>query len=800
MIIKCTRCCVVFALCLLQFCTLAYTGQDSLMDHLAPVSRVKEDSPQMALMAIVASVWSKIQRGDILLGDDGKSQIWSALSAELKMQSAFVQESIELDKGLPMLITKRPDGSMALDVMAWIQQKPKRVACVNSKCIFLSPKLPPLLDRVHARGGRLLEQEIPIGPLKTFLTIVREKGWNNVMVFGGSVRNLLLEREGVAGDLDVIIWAQLSDDEKKITVSAKDKQAELRSRKFKETQSQIQTYFGTPLREIKIDGSPLQIIGMLDENLVFYGEFARNFKEPLKEIPGLTIDVMGILPQNLRIFNPVGGLEDLTKKTLRFAGRDIENGITQRDVFRLLRLKSQLASWGLQLDGRTSRLLSSAFRSPPTEIFQLMMNWAHWAVNLKQKYPDVEHDIGEIRKLRKVSARLKADIAVIQQKGGDAGPQSKKLEEAENDRDWRIRYLGLVLAQYEIGEDKKITDQIVENKIKNGDVDRLIRTTLVEIDLELGEVEQDTDKFGIGKYILELYQGAADPEGITAELHRLGADLLLKAIGIDLIPFTGYARRVWVEDRLKEARFNKSTAITMGMDEYRMGDHVVRVPLKSVTDTDELVASHGMAINILGDSIPPTTMLRNVRVRKEHIIDLGFYQRVNFLDKGDEIEIPLVIVQDLVGVSLPDYAFWLEANGDKAGMIRLMKNFLKLQVSLWSKSVISLDYQMQSYVVQPNGEVLLSHLESLRNLKHKEDHSLHLDRIRAEAETFFNLFGKKLGTRFAERARRVISNSVLQEILSRPFLPQKHVEDAHWARAGRDADISSADQLLSEAM
>ncbi len=325
----------------------------------------------------------------------------------------------------------------------------------------------------------------------------------------------------------------------------------------------------------------------------------------------------------------------------------------------------------------------------------------------------------------------------------------------------------------------------------------LASSALVEIDLQTGQIENDQLK--VGKYIMQLYQGAENPEAITRELHDVGVDTLLKAVGIDLIPFTGYARRVWVEDRLKEARFQKNTAITKGMDEYRMGDHVVRVPLKSVPNMDDLVASHGLAINILGDSIPPTTMLRNVRFRKEQISDMGFYQRVKCLDKGDEVEIPLVIVQDIVGVSLPDYAFRLETSGDKEGMIRLMRNFLNLQVSLWSKSVISLDYQMESYVVQPNGEVLLSHLESLRDLKRVEDHSLHLDRIRAEAETFFNLFGKRLGTRFAQRARLVISDSVLKEILSRPFFPQKHAEDAHWVRPDRDADIT-AGQWLSEAM
>ncbi len=390
-------CCVVFALCLMQFCTQAYTGQDSL----APDSHLKEDAPEMALMAIVASVWGKIQRGEILVGDD-KSQIWSTLMAELKMQSAFVQNSIELDKGLPVQITTRPDGSMALDVMAWIQQKPKRVACVNNKCMFLTPRLPPLLHRVHARGGRLLEQEIPQGALKAFLKIIRENGLNELIVFGGTVRNLLLERQYVDGDLDILVWVKPTDDQKQEAQRAGWTKAQLYDELHMRLKAKVEKCFKQDWTKMTFEGVPVEFIGRLDEELHFEGSFQKEYRGlNLKDIPGISINNIGIFPDTLQLFDPVEGSSDLFHRRLRYCGRTIQQGVDYHLVFRMLRLKSQLGYLGMRLDASSAKILEESLKIPLPQSSPAVMKWATMIADLKDAHRDLDHNIHEIRRLYK---------------------------------------------------------------------------------------------------------------------------------------------------------------------------------------------------------------------------------------------------------------------------------------------------------------------------------------------------------------------------------------------------------------
>ncbi len=759
--------CLIMALC-----PLSVTPSFGTM-CLAPRSQVNRDAMEMVVEAMIIQAWARLQQGEIT-----PDALWDVLSESLAQVPQEIRAEIEIDRGLPVKAVEQPDGTWNIDAMLWVREKPLRVICSGGECSFQKAKLPLLMDRVIARGGRVLEREIPPGPVRILVDLCRENGLHDLMVYGGAVRNILLERETIKGDTDIFIWTRLTTEEKAYAHARRKPLHEMRDEKEQQILARLRELFGRDPKKVVLDGSPLHFIGIIDEENVCYAAFARGFVQPVQEIPGINVDNIGIHLDSLETYDPVHGLRDLSKGVLRFCGTDLEGyrGINYREALRILRLESQLAPWGVKMEERSERILQRIFVEPAPDITRMLVEWAERVAALKDFYPELESDVLEIRGFRE-----KATKENLSEEEG------RRLAQAFDRLTRHVIAYDLISA----GREPSLTQEQFDRakRAAQPEIDSIIRNSCVGIDLITGTTKNDT--YEIGYFIVQLYQGAEDPYAITARLRQIGLEPVLKALGIHLDPFTRYARRIWAEDRIKDIRFDMPVRVGQRMAAYPMGQRIVKIPLHTAHEPDlqperdsyaASLSSHEIAQERLGGLIPPTTILKNVRIPKAHVANVrAFVSQVQANDLGDEIKLPLVIAQDMPGMNLKDRTVELKKKGDMDGLRRLMKNFVYFQVQLWKRGVINSDYRLESYRVNEDGEILLFNLSKLSVIDPQQDYSHHILALRQFLVGYFNHLSPGLGTRFSSLSDWFIRDSELRKAFAEREIVVP-AEDAHWPR------------------
>ncbi len=713
---------------------------------LAPYSLFREDAPQMALMAIATYLGEKIQAGEI-----DPNNCREELDLLVRREPPEIRRDIELDKALSVKASRGAGGGVVVDMTVWVREKPVRFVFEDKKCEIVPAQLPPLLDRVMVRGNKILPQEIPPGPFKKFLEIVRENRWEGIMVFGGTARNLLLEREYPPGDLDVILKIALTAEEMEEALNAGQTMEEAELKKYSAMRKEIDRYFSQYPRGARDAlGVPLQIVDWMDEKMRLHGGFGK-MGWTMAELPGIAADRIGIDPESLRLFDPAQGVKDLSQRRLRFYGRDWKNGVQHHHVFRILRLKYQLAEWGMRLDEETADYLETYFTNPPAG-FRSIVQRAQKISQIRKTHPDLDG-------LLKEGTRLQTANDALEYRRKESMSEARRRTVARRHQFVKTRYDAVVDAvaeilakeQYEEGENPKLLAR------------SLIRHGTVQVDLKRGIVTNDF--LGIGGYVLQLYQGVDNPGEITSELRRLGAEPLMSTLGLDLDSFTGYARRIWLEDRIKEMKFDKPSRAGLRMASYQTGSRVIKMPLRVKTSgviasKDTIVSamalSHGTAAECLGNLIVPTVVLKNVCVSKGHVHDLEkFLEQIEAADGQDEVELPFVVIQELPEGSMPldQKVQELAQKQDADGLLRIMRNFVDFHVALWQRGVINHDFRMESYVVDERGNIRLFNLSKISVPRNGQDYQSYWQHLAGTAADFFDArCGRQMGVRFRELA------------------------------------------------
>lgn len=358
----------------------------------------------------------------------------------------------------------------------------------------------------------------PHGPARELLEAIKEVekrfGKGAVVIYGGAVRDLLLGKADLSGDIDILVRTRKKEDPKLIPKMYKILNVLEEALGLSEN-----SIFERRARKGSLrDGFSIDLIGSYHpvSKKVTPSSGLRQFIGNIQ----LSINTL-LMRSDATIVDVYGGIEDLKEGIIRFVGANPQKYANHQTILRAVRFKHQL---GFKYDEATRDMVENFFKNP--ERFKEGLRWKRW--------------LGKVKWLRSyIAAKRRGDLEealnlVYEFINQNRGPLRK---ETRGDRYSDFTpgdaiYLNDMDSARETGDLKKAIS-CFEWFMERGD--RWPEGINVEVNLAEGKrsPSQD-DPYAIGVNLRDIIKNARDPEAAARELKDIGFGEFLEASGIDI--------------------------------------------------------------------------------------------------------------------------------------------------------------------------------------------------------------------------------------------------------------------------